>query len=138
MCSILLRPVGLPAGRRHLLTVAVALAAAEACSTVAGVRPGLKWPNDLMVGDRKLAGILAEAEDDAVVVGLGCNVSWPAEQPDEIAETATALNLLGAPPVERDELLAAVLAGLARRYPDLDVAEEYRAACITIGRRVRV
>src|SRR5690349_15935960 len=59
LMSILLRPV-LGLADAHAVTAAVGLAAAYACEAVAGFRPGLKWPNDLVVGPRKLAGILAE------------------------------------------------------------------------------
>jgi BirA family biotin operon repressor/biotin-[acetyl-CoA-carboxylase] ligase len=95
LVSVLLRP-NLAVEELHLCTVAVALAAAGACEQGAGVVPDLKWPNDLMVGDRKLGGILAEAlpagtgmtgaggSTPAVVVGLGLNVRWP--PPDTASE----------------------------------------------------
>jgi BirA family biotin operon repressor/biotin-[acetyl-CoA-carboxylase] ligase len=133
LVSILLRPPSeLPASRYHLLSSAVGLAAADACASVAGFAPDLKWPNDLMVGDRKLAGILAETAGGAVVVGLGLNVS--AAPPGAVsAEEA------GGRHVERAELLAAVLFGLeARCGPWDEVAAEYAARCATVGRRVRV
>lgn len=60
LMSVLVRPSGLDRERYHLLSAAVALAAREACWEVAGFRPGLKWPNDLVVGNKKLAGVLAE------------------------------------------------------------------------------
>ena len=149
LTSVLLRP-RLPAASLHLVTVAVALAAADACAELAGVAPGLKWPNDLVVGDRKLAGILAEADlgppgGPVVVVGIGINVDWPAALPPELADIATALNLSGGRPVERSALLVGMLVGLERRYSVLDraegreaVASEYRRRCVTVGREVRV
>ena len=81
LASVLLRPQ-CEAADVHLCTEAVALAAADACREVAGVEPVLKWPNDLLVGGRKLAGVLAEAEFSggtlvAVIVGIGINVAWP-------------------------------------------------------------
>jgi BirA family biotin operon repressor/biotin-[acetyl-CoA-carboxylase] ligase len=85
LVSVLLRPV-LEPGQLHLCTSAVALAAADACAAVAGVSPAVKWPNDLLVRGRKLAGVLAESDPAApggpegsvaVVVGVGCNVDWP-------------------------------------------------------------
>ncbi len=81
LASVLLRP-GCDPDDLHLCTGAVALAAADACAEVAGVEPALKWPNDLLVGGAKLAGVLAEAEFAggalaAVVVGIGLNVAWP-------------------------------------------------------------
>jgi BirA family biotin operon repressor/biotin-[acetyl-CoA-carboxylase] ligase len=127
LCSVLLRP-SLPPERLHLATAVVALAAAEACEQVAGVRPEVKWPNDLLVDDRKLAGVLAEAELPTVVVGIGVNVRTA--PPDAAC--------LGAD-VDRDELLAALLDALDRRYGRWDeVAVEYRQRCSTVGRQVRV
>ena len=89
LASVLLRPAGLPPDRRHLVTSAVSLAAVSACEEVAGFRPGLKWPNDLVVDDRKLAGVLAEIDGDAIVTGLGMNLNWPAE---ELPESAVSVN----------------------------------------------
>ena len=80
LVSFLLRPRCEPSDL-HLCTAAVALAAADACRDVADVRAALKWPNDLLVGESKVAGILAEVDfgsgpPAAVVVGLGLNVAW--------------------------------------------------------------
>src|SRR5262249_91317 len=108
----------------------------EAVTRVAGFTPGLKWPNDLVVGDRKLAGILTERDGDAVVVGTGVNVDWH-EFPPEIAATATACNLEAGHAVDRRALLDAFLAELDARYTDLgDVTAEYRSRLATLGRRV--
>lgn len=142
LMSILLRPA-LEPERLHLVTAAVALAAAEAVQVAAGFRPGLKWPNDLVVsapeGDRKLAGVLAEAALPAVVVGIGINVSWPPELPAELAAIATAANHVAGRPVDREVVLGALLAGLDGRYGRWEeVAVEHRACCVTIGRDVRV
>src|SRR5580658_3871436 len=84
LVSVLLRPA-IPIEELHLCTVAMALAARSACGRGAGVECVLKWPNDVMVGEKKLAGILAETIPEgpesggsrAVVVGLGVNVRWP-------------------------------------------------------------
>ena len=147
LCSILLRPP-LPAGQVHLVTTAVALAAADACDQVAGVAPRLKWPNDLLVGERKVAGLLAESvvidgRVDAVVVGIGLNVEWPHDLPADLAEIATALNH-HAPAVARAEVLDAMLEGLAVRYqalcdegPSALLVEAGRRSA-TVGQTVRV
>jgi BirA family biotin operon repressor/biotin-[acetyl-CoA-carboxylase] ligase len=138
----MLLPVEPAGGRPQRLTQAVALAAAGACEDVAGVRPDLKWPNDLLVGDRKLAGVLAESSVvdgriAAVVVGLGLNVNWPAETPAELAGVVTALNHAAGHDVDRTALLGAVLDRLsATAWPSLD--ERYRERLGTLGRRVRV
>jgi BirA family biotin operon repressor/biotin-[acetyl-CoA-carboxylase] ligase len=143
LVSVLLRPA-LGAERVHLVTMAAALALAEAVDTVAGVHAELKWPNDLVVGDRKLAGLLAEAdvgaggEVRAVVVGAGCNIEWY-EFPSELAGQATACNLEAGPSVDRDAVLDAFLGRLATRLDALDeVLAAYRDRLSTLGRRVRV
>jgi BirA family biotin operon repressor/biotin-[acetyl-CoA-carboxylase] ligase len=132
-----------PPEERHLALVAAALAAIDAVDAHCGFRPRLKWPNDLVVDDRKLAGLLAEAlPGGEIVVGMGLNVEW-ATFPAEIEATATACNREGhAAP--RDELLVAWLRELDRRLTGLAVGgpESIRsdqvAASATLGRRVRV
>ena len=143
LMTVLLRPA-LDAARLHLVTMAVALAAADACVEVAGFAPGLKWPNDLVVGDRKLAGILAEAGFEAsvpqwVVVGIGLNVNWPEALRAELSGIAVAANHVAGRNVDRELLLAQLLERLAGHYSSLDsVAADYRRRCATIGREVRV
>ena len=155
MASILLRP-DLPVSRLGLVTNAVALSARDACWAVAGVRPGLKWPNDLMVGDMKLAGILAESAGGAgsgsgsgsgagsgsggggraVVVGIGLNVTAAPPGAATLAGISSAASA-GAS-IDRGELLGALLMALESRYGRWDaVAAEYREACVTVGRRIR-
>jgi BirA family transcriptional regulator, biotin operon repressor / biotin---[acetyl-CoA-carboxylase] ligase len=134
---VLLRPSFAPE-RTPLVTMACGVAMVDAVARVAGFTPELKWPNDLVVRDRKLAGILAEREGNAVVVGAGVNVEWR-EFPPELAETATACNLEADHSVDRRELLDAFLAELAPRYADLaGVVDEYQKRLATLGRRVRV
>jgi BirA family transcriptional regulator, biotin operon repressor / biotin---[acetyl-CoA-carboxylase] ligase len=137
LTSVLLRPT-LSAERRHLLVAAAALAMAEAVEATTGVVAGLKWPNDLLVGERKLCGVLAEAAADALVVGLGVNVEWT-DVPAELATVATACNLEGGRPTERRVLLDSFLARYADRLADLAAARTaYEARLLTRGRRVRV
>jgi BirA family transcriptional regulator, biotin operon repressor / biotin---[acetyl-CoA-carboxylase] ligase len=145
LVSALFRPEFDPA-ELHLCTAAVALAAAAACRQVAGVGPVVKWPNDLLVGEEKLAGVLAEAEFEAptgcaIVVGIGINVEWPG--PPGVG--GTCLRDLSAAPVDRGLLLDALLEALSSRRALLDnaegrrgVAAELRERCSTLGRRVRV
>jgi BirA family biotin operon repressor/biotin-[acetyl-CoA-carboxylase] ligase len=143
LLTALLRPT-LVAPRLHLVTMAVALAAADACVEVAGFSPELKWPNDLVVGGRKLAGVLAEASFDGtelewVVVGIGVNVNWPDDLPADLDGIAVAANHVAGRTVDRERLLVELLARLETRYSSLDsVAGDYRARCATIGRDVRV
>ena len=134
LASVLLRP-RLPLARAHLAVAAVALAAADACAAVAGFRPAVKWPNDLVVGDRKLAGVLAEVEGDAVVVGVGVDVAADAPWPPG----AVSAEEVAGRPVAVEALLVALLGALSSRYGDWPaVASAYRRACTTVGRAVRV
>jgi BirA family biotin operon repressor/biotin-[acetyl-CoA-carboxylase] ligase len=137
LVSVLLRP-DVALGRAHLVTMAAGLAASDACEAVAGVRPGLKWPNDLVVDDAKLAGLLAESvvEGDALralVVGMGLNVTAaPAGGATALADHATG-------PVDRRTLLDAWLERLDARLDALErVLADYRPRCATLGREVRV
>ncbi len=142
LVSVLLRPALAP-DELHLLTAAGSLAMAEAVEAVCGLRPELKWPNDLLVGDRKLAGVLAEADVDgsevrAVVVGIGLNVEWD-HFPAELAEIATSCSVETGGPVSRAAVLDAFLTRASVRFADLDAAfAEYRARLGTLGRAVRV
>jgi BirA family biotin operon repressor/biotin-[acetyl-CoA-carboxylase] ligase len=120
------------------VVMAAAVALAGAVADVAGVAARLKWPNDLVVGDRKLAGLLAERDGEALVVGVGCNVNWDGFPPD-LADAATSCNLEAGHPVDRDRLLTAFLDGFAAMLArGDDVLGEYRARLATLGRRVRV
>ena len=106
---------------------------------MAGFRPDLKWPNDLLVGSRKLAGVLAEAVPGAVVLGMGLNVAWPPE-PTDLAISASSV---AGRPVGRDDLLDAYLDHLAGRLQQWEhdpaaLHADYRAALATLGRAVRV
>lgn len=146
LVSVLLRPG--PRATPHGATQAVGLAAREACRDVTGVTPELKWPNDLLVGHRKLAGILAEAVTSssgvgAVVVGMGLNVQWPAEVPAELADRLVALNHAVGHDVDREAVLVAFLGHLARRVTQWEgdpsgLAADHRRALGTLGRAVRV
>jgi BirA family biotin operon repressor/biotin-[acetyl-CoA-carboxylase] ligase len=141
LVSVLLDAAG-PAEERHLVLVAAALAAIDAVDQHCGFRARLKWPNDLVVGDRKLAGLLAEAAPGLIVVGMGLNVEWT-EFPPEIASTATACNLEGRA-APRDELLLTWLRELDRRLRALaadgpaSLRPDNEAASATLGRAVRV
>jgi BirA family transcriptional regulator, biotin operon repressor / biotin---[acetyl-CoA-carboxylase] ligase len=142
LVSVLLRP---PADRAGLCTFAAGVAMSLAIADVAGVPARLKWPNDVVVDDRKLGGILAEAEwsrgpDVAVVVGVGVNVEWPTDRPHDLAATAVALNDLVDGTVDREDLLVAFVRRLDERYPPepQTLLDEWRVRSATLGRRVRV
>ncbi|MCO6004778.1 biotin--[acetyl-CoA-carboxylase] ligase [Actinoallomurus purpureus] len=148
--SVLLRPE-VPLARLGWLPLMAGVAVVSALrgfAEVEGATRGgmadaaLKWPNDVMIRGRKLAGILAERAGDAVVLGVGLNVSLRA---DELpVPTATSLALEDAP-ADRDPVLRAILRELDVRYAALgrEGAEEplrrsYKELCATLGRQVRV
>jgi BirA family transcriptional regulator, biotin operon repressor / biotin---[acetyl-CoA-carboxylase] ligase len=98
------------------LSVVAGEAVAEAITAGTGLEPAIKLPNDVLIDGRKVAGILAEASDGRVVLGVGVNVSQRADElPDDVVTPATSLALEGAT-VDRAVLLAAVLERLERRY----------------------
>nr|WP_208383403.1 biotin--[acetyl-CoA-carboxylase] ligase [Modestobacter marinus] len=143
--SVLLRP-DVPAARRAWLSLLTGVALAEAVGEVAGVRASLKWPNDLLAADgRKLAGILAESSGNAVVVGVGLNVST---RPDELPDTGTSLELVRGEPVDRPAVLLTFLRALEQRYArwvevlgdpvSSGLAQDYLAWCSTVGSAVTV
>ncbi len=141
--SVLLRPAGVPIGDWGWLPLLAGVAAASALRRVAAVEAVLKWPNDVLVGQRKLAGILAEQSGNAIVVGMGINVS--AVPAGDAGAGATSIEAEGAGRVAREELLAGVLRELEDRYrrwtadPDgSGVRQEYESLCDTTGRTVRV
>ena len=154
--SVLLRPATVPASRRAWLALVAGVAAASAVRTVTGgtvtggVDAVLKWPNDVLVGERKLAGILAEQSPDgaAVVVGIGINVATSADAlpVSPAGLPATSLLAEGAS-ITREELLLEVLRHFERWYvafrsdPDpvrTGLLDAYRPLCATLGRQVRV
>ena len=147
--SVLLKPA-VPPARRGWLPLLAGVAVATAVTQVTGVRTGLKWPNDLLTADAKLAGILAEASGGAVVVGIGLNVStepteFPAPRPGALP--ATSLRAAGATALDRQELLLATLEEVEHWYrawqraggdPDRSgLRQEYLRWSATIGRTVR-
>lgn len=148
--SVLLRPgPTVPTSAFGWVPLLAGVALAEAVHRVSGVEAALKWPNDLLVGDRKCAGILAEVAGDAVVVGIGLNVSTRAEElPETTGVPATSLRMAGAEEFDRDPLLRALLRGVDRWYAvwreaagDAErcgLLTAYQRHSATIGRDVRV
>ncbi|MDX6215226.1 MAG: BirA family transcriptional regulator [Frankiales bacterium] len=129
--SVLVRPSG-PLNWVPLLAgVGVAQALRRQCE----VDAVLKWPNDLLIADRKVCGMLAEAVDGAVVLGIGLNVTTRREELP--VPEATSLALEGATTTDRDTVLRALLRGISDALGD-DTRSSYRALCSTLGREVRL
>jgi BirA family transcriptional regulator, biotin operon repressor / biotin---[acetyl-CoA-carboxylase] ligase len=130
------------------IPLVTSLAVRRAVDAVASLTTTLKWPNDVMAvrngSRRKLAGVLAESCDKALVVGIGINGNMPLESfPLELRSSATSVLLETGRPVNRERLAAAVLANAEQLYEDLLRRREaamaaYRSACDTCGRHVRV
>jgi biotin-[acetyl-CoA-carboxylase] ligase BirA-like protein len=145
--SVLLRPRHVPQPVRGWVPLLAGVATASAVSELTAAQVGLKWPNDVLIGERKLAGILAEQSGDAIVVGIGLNVfGQPADLP---VPTATSLELHAGPAIDRTELLAEILRRFAAWYrrwsmtgpgdPEASgLREEYLRLCGTVGRPVNV
>lgn len=147
--SVLLRPVAVPPSGWPLLPLLVGAGVAKAIARVAEVEVSLKWPNDLLIGDRKLGGILVERVESsagpAAVVGVGLNVTL--REPELPVPTAISLGVADAKVTDRDTLLRASLRGIATEYSSWvksaggsssELLSSYRQLCATIGREVRV
>jgi BirA family biotin operon repressor/biotin-[acetyl-CoA-carboxylase] ligase len=143
--SVGIAAAGVPAKAWGWVPLLTGIAVVDAVRATTGVDAKLKWPNDIVVGEGKLAGILAEvaAPDPVIVVGLGLNVTLTEDEaPDQ---RATSLLMLGSTMLDRSALLDAVLAELSARIhrwrsaggPDALLVEDYRRLSSTLGTRVR-
>lgn len=143
--SVLLRPV-CPAQDLMHLTCAAAVAACDAVERSTGIRPDIKWTNDLVWGKQKLAGILTELVHSpdglCAIVGIGINCGHSQEDfPPELRTIATSLSMITERPVDR----AAVCAGLISALLAMDetllcgkdaMLRRYRERCITLGKDI--
>ncbi|MGA9871505.1 MAG: biotin--[acetyl-CoA-carboxylase] ligase [Rhodococcus sp. (in: high G+C Gram-positive bacteria)] len=148
LVSVLVRFPGIDPAVLGWLPLLAGVAVVDALRTVAAVDAAVKWPNDVLVSGRKVAGILAEVAahggTPAVVVGIGLNVSLTENELP--VETATSLVLENAAVTDRDTLLRAILRGIGAEVDSWrdsnwstdQLAHRYRERCDTIGRRVRV
>lgn len=149
--TVLLRPV-LPPERLMCVTALTGVAICRAVEQVCGLRPGLKWPNDLVHDRRKLCGILTEMSIEAesgrvqsLAVGIGVNVLQGREDfsPD-VAEMAASVAETSGRPVSRPELAAAMIREMDRMYADLKSGQletylaEFRRDCVNLGRPVQL
>jgi len=147
--SILIRP-RMPAAQIPLVTLVAGLATAEAIQEATGATPALKWPNDILLCGRKVAGILTEmamigTQVGHAVIGVGINVHQaPHDFPEELRESATSLAVATGKAVDRAALAAALFSTFERWYVQLEadgpssVLEAGRRASATLGSRVRV
>jgi BirA family transcriptional regulator, biotin operon repressor / biotin---[acetyl-CoA-carboxylase] ligase len=116
LVSVLLRP-GIEPSRLPELSLVAGGAVAEAIVDVTGIDPAIKFPNDVLVGGRKVAGILAESSEGRVVLGVGVNANQTADElPGDSQTQPTSLRVELGEPVDRAALLAAILLRLERAY----------------------
>ena len=146
--SVILRPHCPPEKLMHL-TCAAAVAMCDAVEQAAGIRPGIKWTNDLVLGNRKIAGILTEMALDAktglvdyAVVGIGINCrQQPQDFPEEIRGFAGSLSMALGRNIDTATVAAAMIDALHTMSRDLFspiaiLMDRYRADCITVGRDI--
>lgn len=141
--SFLLRPQCPPDALMHL-TCAAAVAMCDAVERCCGLRPGIKWTNDLVVGKRKLGGILTELSADRglvqyAVVGVGINCCQTAFPP-ELSAMATSVQLETSSAVDRARLCAGMLEALSAMADTLHHTDlsAYRRDCVTLGQQISV
>lgn len=148
--SVLLRPPYSPSELTSL-TCFAAVAVCEAIEAVSDLNPGIKWVNDIVVGNRKICGILTEMSMESesgriqyIVIGAGVNVLQNANDfPEDVSEKASSLSMLGCPDVSRSKLSAEMINALDRIYdslpnPDEKLWQKYREKSMTIGQDIRV
>ncbi|MBA4536105.1 biotin--[acetyl-CoA-carboxylase] ligase [Bacillus aquiflavi] len=119
--SIILRP-NIPIPKAPQLTLITAVAAVQAIEEVSGIRAHIKWPNDILINGKKLAGILTELQAEAdrifsIIIGIGINANQKAEDfPEELRSIATSIFLEKGEPIKRAELIKVFLSKLETLY----------------------
>ena len=139
LCSVLFETTATSAAAQ-VFVLAAALSLVEALQVLTGARPSIKWPNDVMFGESKVAGLLGEVHDHKIVVGLGLNLS---DVDPEFVGATTVLAATGVK-VTAQQVLEGYLGALARRRGLLDslegtkvVVAEFTSSLSTLGRYVR-
>ena len=146
--SVILRPQCNATELMHL-TCATAVAAAEGIAKATGLQPGIKWTNDLVVGRKKLGGILTELSVsssgmvDYAIVGIGINCTQKAEDfPEDIRTIATSLENSTGKAIDRESVIANILTHLDDICKDLQSVDQilarYRKNCITVGQEISI
>ena len=146
--SMLLRP-DCPQEQLMHLTCAVGTAMCDALEEAAGVRPGIKWTNDLVCEKRKLSGILVELLNDSqgklcVIIGIGVNCCQQlTDFPEELRDRAGSLAMVTGRRIDRPKVAAAMMEALANMDRNLltgkeAMLEQYRRDCVTLGQKISV
>jgi BirA family biotin operon repressor/biotin-[acetyl-CoA-carboxylase] ligase len=149
-CSLVLRPALAPAHAPQITLMAAVALADTIASFVADRRPAIKWPNDILIDGKKLAGILTESACDAkriefVILGMGVNLNFPRERmPETIRDRATSLTEVTGKTLSRELFVRRLIQDLDRCYGILGdlgfaaIAPRWEAYFALRGRRVRV
>lgn len=141
--SFLLRPSFPP----HFLVMASALAVAEAIEETTELHAEIKWPNDVLIGGRKVCGVLIETSDGVAVLGMGLNANGSLDGDPELAARATTLAAATGQPISRETLAIALIRALDARYGDLReggaeaqraLRDQWRARLVTLGHRATI
>ena len=147
--SVILRPHCPPERLMHL-TCAAAVAACDGIESVCGIRPGIKWTNDLVLGKHKIAGILTElglipkGTVDYAIIGIGINCCQKeSDFPEEIRSIAGSLHSITGKAIDRAQIAAAMMDAFWRMDNALlsgkaEMIAHYRADCITLGQQISV
>lgn len=140
--SVILRPRGTDISDAQMITVAAAVVTSQAIERLTGLRPGIKWVNDLFLGGKKICGILTEAVSDfesgqveSIVVGIGINCAT-ADFPEELSDIAGSLGRDG---LSRNRLAALIADGLVEVFDhinDKSIIEEYKSRSIMLGKTI--
>ncbi len=152
-CSVIVRGLGKNLSLSQWLSwvpLVSALAVTEAVQQITDISLSLKWPNDLLLHERKVGGILCESSfattnDPVVVIGIGLNVNVPPVSfPEELRPIAASLLEISRRPINRNRLIAQLLLELEQCLDELRssgpvrLRQAYTARCATLGRQVRV
>ena len=148
--SVLLRP-NLSLAEVNDITTWVAVAVCDGIEAACGVRPQIKWTNDLILGGKKLCGVLTELGLESethslqyLVTGIGINVNHtPDDFEDEVRDIATSLSMYLGKPVRRSALAVEIIRALDKMYAGFPLNKEeylarYRADCMTTGKQVQI
>lgn len=143
--SLILKP-DLPPVKAPQFTLIAAVAVAEAIRDTAGLKPEIKWPNDLLLNGKKITGILTELQADSdrirsIIIGIGMNVNQ-SSFPDELAGIATSLAIEKGEPVPRAKLVQAILKNMEIYYAEYiengfgAIKEKWESFAVSIGRQL--
>lgn len=141
--SFVLRPTFPP----HFLVMASALAVAGAIEATTPLQAEIKWPNDVLIGGRKVCGVLIETSDGVAILGMGLNANGSLAGDAELAARATTLAAATGHPIAREELAIALIRRLDTLYGELrdggaeaqrDLRERWRARLVTLGRQTTI